>query len=336
MRRFFIHNALAGILACSLSAQILPNLGGQRVGISSLQFLKIGVGGRGGGMGEAMTAVASDISALFWNPAGLVSMKTDGALVAHAEWLVELKHDFIGATWHITSADVIGLSLISLRTDDMKVTTETQPFGNGEYFRYSDLAIGLTYSRRMTDQFSFGTTLRFVQENLAAVKIQTVLFDLGTLYRTGIGSTRLGVVVSNFGPDVAPTGNVRLLDGSTIEHFQPFSPPTVFRFGIAFEPYQDETQRLTSSIELNHPNDNAEHLRLGLEYSWNEWLFLRAGVKRTIGDPLLSAGKTSADDYSFGIGLLAPLEVTTAGFDYSYTNFNLFGGVHRFSVSVTY
>jgi len=208
--------------------------------------------------------------------------------------------------------------------------------GTGAYFRYSDLAIGVTYARQMTEQFSFGTTIRFVQENLAAVTIQTLLFDLGTVYRTGLGSTRLGVVVSNFGPDVAPSGMATLLDGTTVTSFQPFSPPTVFKFGIAFEPFQDENHRLTTSVQLNHPNDNAENVRLGAEYAWNDWLILRIGLKRTIGEPLLGIDAKSADDYSAGLGVRAPLDLTTVAFDYAYTNFNLLGAVHRFSLSVTY
>jgi len=317
--------------------QLLPNLGGQRVGISSLQFLKIGVGGRGAAMGESMVAVADDISALYWNPAGVVLDEHNGIIVAHAEWLVDLKHDFLGATYHLSPSDVVGLSVISLRTDDMPVTTELQPFGNGTYFSYSDLAVGGTYARKMTSQFSFGTTVRYVQEDLADLKIRTVLFDLGTYYETGLGTSRIGVSVSNFGSDVAPSGQATMLDGSTVSSFQSFSPPTVFKFGIAFEPYKTDNERLTASVQLNHPNDNAEDVRMGLEYAFGEWLRLRAGLRRPVGGSwFTSANQNASDDYSFGIGVVAPLPFTTVSFDYAYTNFNELGGVHRISCELTY
>ncbi len=337
MKRILLH-ILLSVLAMQFcfGQNIWPNLGGQRVGISGLQFLKLGVGGRGAGLGESMVAVANDVSALYWNPAGAALDEQNGVMFAHAEWLVELKHDFLGALYHLSPSDVIGLSCISLRTDDMPVTTELQPAGNGTYFHYSDLAVGLTYSRRMTTQFSFGATIKYVEEDAAIVTIRTVLFDLGTYYSTGLGSTRIGVAVSNFGSDVTPAGEVISTNGSSLSSFQSFSPPTVFKVGFAFEPYQSDRHRVTASVQLNHPNDNSEDVRFGVEYSFRKWLLLRAGLKRTIGESWFAKSQKSADDYSLGLGVAAPTSLTTITFDYAYTNFNELGAVHRISCALTF
>lgn len=324
------------VVQVSFGQNIWPNLGGQRVGISGFQFLKLGVGGRGSGLGESMVAVANDVSALYWNPAGAALDGHNSVIFAHSEWLVDLKHDFLGATYHLSSSDIIGLSCISLRTDDMPVTTEMQPAGNGTYFHYSDLAIGLTYARKMTTQFSFGATVRYVEEDAAVITIRAVVFDLGTYYSTGLGSTRIGVAVSNFGSDVTPRGEIQSVNRSTISSFQSFSPPTVFKVGFAFEPYQTDRQRITASIQLNHPNDNSEDVRFGIEYAWSSWLMLRSGLKRTIGESWFTKSQKSADDFSFGLGVVAPLSFTTISFDYAYTNFNDLGAVHRISCALTY
>lgn len=324
------------LLPAPAYAQMIPNLGGQRAGISSLQFMKIGVGGRGAALGEAMSAVADDASAMYWNPAGLTLNASNSVMAAHGEWLVGLKHDFVGLVYHLSDADVIGLSVISLATDDMEVTTELQPEGNGAYFKYSDLAVGISYGRKMTSQFAFGITVRYVQENLDVVRIRTMLFDLGTYYATGLGSLRIGVVVTNFGSDVSPEGNVQLISGTAIGDFQTFSPPTVFKFGVAMEPIETESIKFTTSLQLNHPNDNAENLRLGVEGTWENWLFLRAGVKRTIGEQLLGVDSKSSDDLSLGVGVKAPAGITDVSFDYAWTNFNQLGAVHRVSLAFTY
>lgn len=324
------------LIQSQMTAQIFPNLGGQRSGISALQFLKLGVGARGAAMGESFIATANDASALYWNPAGVVEVPSNSVILYHAEWLVDMKHDYAGILYRLSPADVLGLSVTSLTTDEMKVTDELHPTGNGLNFKFSDVALGVTYSRKMTDQFSFGATLKYVQETIDIVKIKAFLFDLGTYYSMGIGSARFGVVVTNFGADVAPEGTVTLLNGNQINSFQPFSPPTAFKLAVAFEPYEDELNRLTTNVQLNHPNDNAENVRLGLEYAFDRWLFLRGGVKRTIGEPLFGDDRKSADLYSLGAGVYIPFGFTDATFDYAYTDYGILGSVHRLSFTLTY
>ena len=111
------HIALLVLLAsctAGASAQLVPNLGGQRAGISAFQFLKIGVGARGVAMGESFVALANDASALYWNPAALVQFTQDQAIAAHTEYLVDIKHEFFGIAWHLSGQDAVGASFTSL------------------------------------------------------------------------------------------------------------------------------------------------------------------------------------------------------------------------------
>ncbi len=317
-------------------AQLVPNLGGQRAGISAFQFLKIGVGARGVALGESFVAIANDASALYWNPAGLAQFSENQILVAHTDYVVDIGHEFLGAAYHLTPNDAVGLSIVSLHTEDMEITTETQPFGTGRYFSYGDVAAALSYSRRMTDQFSFGVTLRYVEETLDLLKMRGLMVDLGTYYWTGIGTSRFAVVVSNFGADVSPTGDVQVYSGAVENSFQSFSPPTQFKIGFALEPLETENQRMTTSIELNHPNDNAENIHLGVEYEWEKWLWLRAGVKRTIGEPLFGTDNSGASDFTLGLGVAAPLLTSRVNIDYAFAHFNLLGSVHRVSLGITF
>ena len=328
---------LAGLVltAAAAKGQLIPNLGGQRAGISAYQSLKIGAGARGVGMGESFVAVANDVSALYWNPAGLVEDSSDAVMAAHTEYVVDIRHDYLGIAYHLTRGDVIGLAVSSLHMADMEITTETQPFGTGRYFRFGDLGIGLSYSRRMTDQFSFGATVRYVEETLDVLKMRSVMVDLGTFYRTGLGTSRFAVVISNFGADVSPEGLVSNAIGESASEFKSFSLPTVFKLGFALEPYVDEDFRVTASAQLNHPNDNAENLRLGSECAWNETFFLRAGIKRTIGQKLLGEDQTSEEGFSAGAGVRLQAFSGAISADYAFTDFRRLGAVHRISVAFT-
>lgn len=338
MKRFSFHILLV-IVFCVIEsfAQLVPNLGGQRAGISAFQFLKIGVGARGVAMGESFVAVANDASALFWNPAGLVEIQQNQVIASHTEYVVDISHEYFGLVYHLGESDVVGASFSSLHMKDMEITTETQPFGTGRFFSFGDIAVGVSYSRKMTEQFSFGATVRYAEETLDVLKMRSVMIDLGTLYWTGLGSTRFAVTISNFGSDVQPKGSVTQFNGASTSTFQSFSLPTVFKLGVAMEPIQNEDSRLTTSLQLNHPNDNSEHFRVGFEYSYQSTLFLRGGVKRTIGQKLFGQDETSPEDFSLGAGFSVELAgVSRVNADYAFARFSVLGSVHRFSIAFTY
>ena len=303
-------------------AQLFPVLGGQRAGISTAQFLKIGVGGRASAMGESFIAISDDASALYWNPAGLAQFSKNQLIISHNLWVVDINNDFIGAVYHLDEDNSFGASLTAVTMDDMPVTTEFAPFGTGEYFGYTDIAVSITYARRMTKQFSFGGSVKYIEETLDKLKMRGVMIDLGTYYRTGLGSTRFAVTVSNFGSELAPDGQVTLVGNREVEEWQSFAPPTIFRIGFAFEPYESEEHKITTSIQLNHPNDNSENVAIGAEYAWQKMFFLRGGYKFNVDE----------QNFSFGLGIQVPISIAEFSFDYAFTNFERLGSAHRFSI----
>lgn len=324
------------LIAAPVRSQIVPNLGGQRVGISAYQFLKIGAGARGVAIGESFIAFSNDASSLYWNPAGMVQFTQTEVFASHTNYVLDINHDVAGAVYHTSSSDAFGISLTSLSTKDMEQTTEAQPFGTGRFFKYGDMAFGLSYARRMTDQFSFGVTVRYVTETLDMLKMNGIMTDLGTYYWTGVGSSRFAVVISNFGPDVAPSGQVTEYNGNVVNSFQQFAPPTQFKFGFAMDAYKSEDQTATVAAAWLHPNDNTESLNLGVEWQWHETFFLRAGAKRAIGQAVFGTDQTGTGDITLGMGAATPVAGLKFGFDYAYTDFGLLGSVHRVSVNLAY
>lgn len=203
MKSIIVFLSLSAMMVSTSRAQLIPVLGAQRVGITTADFLKIGVGARANAMGESFAAVANDAYALFYNPAGITQFDKTELAIAHTTWFVGLQHDFIGGVYHIDGQNSIGISIISLQSDDMPVTTEFQPYGTGAYFKYGDLALAGTYARKMTDNFSFGVTVKYIDETLAELSMRGMLIDLGTFYWTGLGTTRFAVSVTNFGGQLA-------------------------------------------------------------------------------------------------------------------------------------
>ena len=316
------------MLLCSQSsyAQLIPVLGSQRAGTAMGQFLKIGVGGRAVGMGESFVAVANDASALYWNPAGITESEKNQIIFSHTNWPVEIRHEFLGYIHKVGGSSTIGFSVIALHTDDIEETTEFQPLGTGNFVSFGDVAIGLTFARKMTDRFSIGLTLKYVDENIAELHARNVFVDFGTFFWTGLGSSRFAVSVTNFGTNMELSGKVTERDGTEVTDFQDFSPPTVFRIGFAAEIVDNESHKITSSIQLNHLNDNAETLNFGIEYWWNSLVALRGGYRANVDE----------ESFTFGGGLALPLNVVDLELDISYSDFGRLGNASRLSASLKF
>ena len=76
----------AGLAAPASAVEIFP-----KVGTYGAQFLKIGPTARATGMGSAYTAVADNVESVYWNPAGIVSVRGNQVLVSQTEWPADIK-----------------------------------------------------------------------------------------------------------------------------------------------------------------------------------------------------------------------------------------------------
>lgn len=180
----------------------------ERVGTTSFQFLKIPVGVRGIGMGNAFVAGAVDASALYWNPSGIGWAAHRELLLTHINMPADIKYESIGIVLPFSSTfGVVGVTLNVLHMDDLVIRTPSRPEGTGELFTASDIAFGLTYSRKVSDRFTFGVQAKYLREELAGVVSQGVGFDAGLQYQTDFRSMRLGMVIQNFGPDTKFDGS---------------------------------------------------------------------------------------------------------------------------------
>ncbi|MBD0259821.1 MAG: hypothetical protein ICV83_29230, partial [Cytophagales bacterium] len=87
----------------------------------SNEFLSIGIGARGLGMGRTQTAVVNDVTAGYWNPAGLLDITTKyEAALMHAEYFAGIaKYDYAGFATPIDSVSHLAVSAIRFGVDDI-------------------------------------------------------------------------------------------------------------------------------------------------------------------------------------------------------------------------
>jgi hypothetical protein len=330
--RFLAIGALAtatlGVLSLQASAQ--SSLGGQRAGTSSGTFLRIGVGARAEGLGETFVAVANDPSAIYWNPAGLASLLRREVAFSYVQWPADVDYGHVTMVLPVKKfGGSIGMQfgLLATRMDE---TTELQPFGTGRTFSYSDAVMGATYARRWTDKLLVGVGLKYVREDLGSEvggpTTSAVLLDVGSIYYLGLGSVRIATSLTSFGPQMRPSGDWTSPITGEVRQYDGFDPPMVFRYGLAFEPVENTTQRLTTAFEVNQPADNEQLVKAGAE-----WMYLRRFALRTGYNFRADALKFSA-----GAGFVTDLSAAKLNIDYAWTDGGPLGGVHRMTLGVRF
>jgi hypothetical protein len=326
-----------------------------KVGTAGAQFLKLGLGARAIGMGEAFTAMAGDPSCIYWNPAGLASVEKSSVLFSYMKWVGDIHYANFTFNWPMGRFAMGGLQIISLSMGDMPLTTIEDPDGeSGLTFTAGDLAVGFSYSRALTDKFSSGITFKFVRQSIWEMAAQGFAIDLGSYLETGFNSLRIAVALLNFGSDMRYTG--RSLESAYIpeewydlgystggtetggmlpisRRASPFVMPLTFRMGVAYDLIDCDPMMLTAAADLVHPNDGLEKINIGLEFTYGKFLTLRSGYKYDMDRGKLDDASTT-EGISAGAGLHVPMGNGAAHLDYAIRDQGILGLVHI--VTLTY
>ncbi len=325
----FILGVLLGVMLLPVKAQLIPSFGEERVGTTIGAALKIPLSARAAGLNDGVVALANDASVVVANPAGLFQTQSFEASFSAAQWLAGSRLIAASALYHVGSDDALAVNVARLGIDPLRVTTEVQPYGTGEWFIVEHIHARLSYAHRFTDQFSAGITVVGVSERLGKATLQGVLFDLGTLYYTGLARTRIALAISNFGTPLKPRGTVPLYPHDSSSTLRSFAPPTNFRFGVATEVFQDSLQRLTATVQFDHPADQAEQYVIGGEYA------RQLSVAMPFQIQVRAAYRINAPltPWTAGVGLQIPLFTGWhIRIDYSLLPTRHFGMLHRLSL----
>ena len=331
-------------LALVLVVCVFATASGQsKIGTTAGQFLGIPVGAKATAMGDAFVASSSDVTTIYWNPGAFAQATNSQISFSNTEWLVGTKFRWFGVMLNIDGANAFGLSVTNLDYGEDDVTTVQSPDGTGERWAAQDIAIALSYSRRLTDRFSMGGSVKYVGQTIWNETASTVAFDLGLLFVTGLHGMRLGMSFSNFGGDLtldgrdllqrvdidpANSGSNKTLVGKL--KTDPWPLPLMFRVGVAMDLIKDNNMSLTVAADAVRPNDNAEFVNVGGELGWNELAFVRAGYRSLFK-------KDSETGASFGGGLRYQLEgIAGVELNYAYSQFGLFGNLNTLALSVSF
>ncbi len=328
----------------------LPALAQQRVYVN--EYLNIGVGGRALAMGGSVAATSDDITAAYWNPAGLMLVKPDLQLgLMHAEYFAgNSKYDYAGVALPLKGKNrCLGLSAFRFATDDIAYTIDyVQPDGSFDDSKLKSISAGdyaflLSYAQTLREgkhmQTQVGANLKIIYRHIGSMaNAWGAGLDLGL--QSKLGQWRFGITAKDITTTVTAwsfhlTDQEKAVFGQTgneipVKSYEVMTPRFVLGLGRYFTQPKSAIQLLlevngdlTTDGRRNTLVSNADlslDPHAGLEISYKGIVYLRLGVsnfQKVLDDKdSTNQAKYTLWQPSVGVGLhVAGLVV-----DYAYTS----------------
>lgn len=232
----------------------------RRVITTAVPFLNFAPDSRHSGMGDVGVATSPDANSVAWNSGKLAFIKDDfGFSLSYSPWLGKLVNDmslsYLTGFKKIDENSAFGFDLRYFNMGDIQLTDGR---GNelGE-FNPRDIAIGGTYSRKLSQNLGLGISARFIYSNLsgnissssggneakAGIGVGT---DIGMYYQKSTflgskeGSWAWGVGITNIGPKITYNS------AEDLDYI-----PTNFKIGTTYGIFFDENNKLFLSMDFN-------------------------------------------------------------------------------------
>jgi len=306
----------------------------QKVGTTSMQFLKVMPTARGTAMGEAYSTVATGAEAVYWNPGGVAVIQRSEFSLTYIDWIFDTRQGALSFAMPLADWGAVGLQIQYVDYGMFEEALANPARLTGRQFHPFTYLLGLTYARSLTERFSAGLTVKFAHESLfdqGSVTVVTtqgvtetvntyangLLFDFGLVYDTGFRSVRIAASVQNF--------------GASVKYAKESSPaPLLFRLGIGADLLgtnsllaELEDHRISAAFDLFQPNDYTQQMHAGLEYEYAGTFAVRVGYKFNY----------DFEGFTVGGGLRQELGDILVSFDYSYGSLGEYlGKAHRISL----
>lgn len=323
------------ITICSLfiSLPVNAQVGLNKLAQSTMNFLLVGTSPKAAGMGEAYTSIGIGAEGMFYNPAGLAEMNQQfNVVLNYTGWIADINYLSGGVAWNLENYGVLGFNLLTVDYGTIIGTSLLNPgeediylLGYKETGKLSNVgaySVGVTYAKAVSEQFSFGGSVRLAGQNLGESLVESgmkqnnatkAVFDLGVRYKTGYKGFTFGMSIRNF------SSNIKREE---IDEQLPllFTLGGVINLMDIIDP--DQNSSLFVAADFLHQNNYSERVNLGLEYRFLNMISLRGGYQ------------TNRDlaSWSGGIGLYYTLFDYDIEVNYSYSRFEIFSSVSRLSL----
>lgn len=375
MKRVFKGLLSAAVIAVATTPVVAQGaVDNTAYGSTSAEFLLLGAGARGAALGGSFAALANDVSALYWNPAGIAMMERPSLSASVMNYVADTRYAWVGLAFPMSGGQrSIGIHGATFGFGDQPVYTVADPTGeSGETYSVAETYVGVSYAQNFSDRFSAGVTGKVISDQLGRTSGTGYAFDFGTNFHALVGSRplRASFVIQNLGSTIRHTGSgldvsVRRApptgQNDLPQEQQParlrskdFGLPVTFRVGLAFDVMSSSASSVTLLSEFTQPNNTNAAANGGLEWSLlnlggTGFSVAARGSYTYQGDNNISpdaaaagfATSFSSDENLDGLALGGGLNYGSRsgfgfGIDYAWKNLGLLGGVNFFSATISW
>jgi len=363
-RRFALVTALLAGLPAGLAAQSSADNTGY--GTTSAEFLLLGAGARGVALGGAFSAIATDVSSLYYNPAGSALMARPGAMISTYNYVADTRYSWGGVAIPFNGGtSTFGAQIGTFGFSDQPVYTVAQPDGTGARYSVNETFAGLTLASNFSDRFSAGITGKVISDNLGDAHGTAVALDFGTNFHASLNNhpVKFSFVLSNLGTNLKYSGTALNADvpRQVLPGEEPvpgvdqpgqfrskdFPLPTTFRVGLAYDLVSAETSRLTLLGDFNQVTSNKAGFAFGSEFAASRMggsafgFAVRGSYSYAPANNVdLAVNQTALDDeerlqgLAVGGGLNYDTGTFSLGLDYAFRYMGVLGGTNFFTFSL--
>lgn len=161
------------------------------------EYLTYDIGARAAGMGGAMTGLADDVSAIFYNPAGLATQNPIQFGLQHVILFEDTMFDFLGFSMPIVEIGTVGLGVVMLNSGGFDTRDDRyRPNPTGFTNSMSQMGVCLSYARDLMPSLTVGGNIKIAYEDMFGHTGTGVGLDLGGLYSV-IPELQVGLYLNN-------------------------------------------------------------------------------------------------------------------------------------------
>ena len=286
---------------------------------NTYDFLNLNVDARSSAMAGSFVSVDNDVNAIFYNPAGLATLKGKQASVGFFKYLLDINSGNVSYSQKYKELGYFGAGIryVNYGTFD-KYDESYQNLGS---FGASDLALSLGYANVYKENFKYGANAKFIYSNIDEYSSVGLALDLGALYTVPEHRMNFGLSVLNLGTQVKKyistneslPLDIRIGMTKSLEHL-----PLTVNLGFA---------RLADTYDNFF--ERFKNIVVGGEFVLNDYVLFRLGYNNAERKNYKTGSSIGISGFSAGIGIIFTDKYKL---DYAFNSLGNIGAAHRFNL----